>query len=1175
MQISLNRSPSGEAKLLRIMKLTAIFLFAACLYVNAKGHAQSITLSMKNVALEKVFDEINKQTGYYFVYTSDVTQKRESITINVRNATLEQTLHQCLAGLPYSFVIRETTVVIRMKTDKAENDRHLSVSLIDIKGQVTNEKGEPVEDVTVTIKGTDVSTFTNANGEFAISGIDSEAVLVFTHVAMETFELRVNGKTELLISLKTKISELGNVQVVANTGYQFVKPNEVNGAIVVIDNKTLNQQPGINILKRLDGVAPGVLFDTKPLQAQKRSNITVRGLSSINGPLDPLIVLDGFIYEGDINNINPNIIDNVTILKDAAAASIWGARAGNGVIVITTKKGNLNQKLRVDVNANVIISSKPDLYYLPQMSSSDYINVEQFLYNKGFFNGQFTNTNRPPLTPAVEIFRKRSLGQISRADSAAQIDALKNVDIRDQYNKYFLANPLIQKYNISLSGGGNNNAYIISVGYDRSLKESFSQYNKLNAKVENIYKPTKNVQASVSLLYTNSEAKTGRPAYNSITINGRQAPYLSFADSNGNALPVALSLRDLYTDTAGAGKLLNWKYYPKEDYKHDKTTTQLQEYIANIVLQYKPFRFLSFDLKYQFQRQQIEGIQLQDLESYGARNIINIFSQLNRSTGIVKYIVPLGGVRTTNLGNIESQNGRAQMNFNHSWKRNNISAIFGGEIRQVHGWSSRITNYGYYADPLSYGNVDFLTSYPKFTAGSQTIPLPPFYSNIVNRFVSLYTNMAYTFKKNYNISFSARKDGSNIFGVNTNDKWKPLWSAGIGWNVSNEKFYRSRLIPALRFRATYGYRGNVDLSKSGLPVAAYIGNNSLTNFPTARISTINNPDLRWEKVRSLNLGIDFSLKQELIRGSIDYYRNNGIDLYGPTPYDYTTWGNLPTITRNVANMEGKGIEINLYSRNIDKKIQWTTNIIFNYQSNKTTKYFSSTANQVSFLLSGGNQITPVVGKPLYSIAAYKWGGLDTSGNPQGFLNGQLSTNYSGMASEANIKGVNGNIIYIGSALPEMFGNLINTFSFKNISLSVSISYKFKYYFKKSSLSYLSLINNGIGHKEYANRWQNPGDETFTTIPSLIYPNPSGRDVFYASSEINVFRGDHLRLQYLNLSYVINKKSLGKAPFKDLQVNLIASDLGILWKANKAGLDPEYPSSIQPLKSWTFGIRTSF
>lgn len=1162
---------------LRVMKLTTILLTVFFMQSYATGHSQEkISLSLKNASLKQIFRAIEKQTDYNFVYTSKSILHAKNIDVNVKGTDIDKVLSICFKDQGITYNIDQKIIVIKQVNAQSDPlSEPIQEVIIDVTGKIVNEDGIPVF-ATVTVKGTKKATATNERGEFLLKEVDENATLVITGVNIETIEWKVSGKQSLAIKVKSKIVQDDEIVLEANTGYQRVKPNEVTGSINLVDNKTLNQQAGTNILKRLEGVTTAVLFDTKRLSPQKKSNISVRGLSSINGPQDPLIVLDGFIYEGDINNINPNTVENITILKDAAAASIWGARAGNGVIVITTKRGQFNQKTRVDITANIIINSKPDLFYLPQMSSSDYIDIEQLLYNKGYYNSRFTNTFRPPLSPAVEIFRKRTLGQISSEDSARQIDVMKQIDIRNQYNKYFYTNAVTQQYSVNVLGGNANNAYTLSAGYDETRGETYSRFRKLNVKAENIYRPFKNLQATVGVYYTKSEANSGRPGYNQTTLTGQPVPYLGFANDNGNPLPIDLTLRGLYTDTAGAGKLLNWKYYPLEDYKHDRTTTNLQELFTNVGLQYRIFRFLNVSASYQYQKQQSETIRIQDIESYGARNVINTLSQLNRATGIVTYIVPLGGIRKTDNAYVESSTARTQFDFNNTWRSiHNISAIFGSEIRQSHSYSNNLTSYGYNADPLSYGDVDFKNSYPSFVTGySSYISGSPAYSDRTNRFVSLYTNIAYTLQKKYIISFSARRDGANVFGANTNDKWNPLWSTGAAWNMSDESFYDFNSLPFLKFRVTYGYSGNVDVSKTPLPIGVYTGVSPYTGTQLVSIASVNDPELRWEKSKMLNVGVDFSTKEHILSGSIEYYQKKGTDLYALAPYDYTAWGYTSEIVRNVANMKGKGMDVILTSKNIDQSFKWQTNYLFSYNSSKTTAYFTPESKLVSQLLGGGSTIMPIIGKPLYAIAAYKWGGLDAAGNPQGYLNGELSTDYLEMAKEGVDKGVNGNIVFKGSSIPTVFGSIINTFTYSNFSLSINVSYKAGYYFRKSSLSYNQVISGG-GHRDYAKRWQKPGDEIITTVPSFVYPINDRRESFYSLSEINTLKGDHIRLQYLNVGYTLRNNGKGKMPFKELQLYGNISNLGILWRANKEKLDPEYPSSIRPVASFSFGLKSIF
>jgi TonB-linked SusC/RagA family outer membrane protein len=1049
----------------------------------------------------------------------------------------------------------------------------------EIKGTVKNENGEPIPFATIkVITLTAVKTIAaNTQGEFAILAVPDSAVLEISSVGYEPVKTYWKGKnTPLMIILKASSTNLQEVEVV-NTGYQSMSRERSTGSFVRINNSTLNQQTGTNLLQRLDGVASSLIFNIgkQNNNPQNKTNISIRGLSTISGPLDPLIVLDGFIYEGDINNIDPNDVDNVTILKDATAASIWGARAGNGVIVITTKRGKFNQKLKIGLNAAITINDKPDLFYIPQMSSADYIDVEQLLFNNRFFNGRI-NSGYIALTPSVEVFLSKRNGLISSEDSADKINALKAIDSRDQYNKYVYRNAVTQQYSVSMQGGTAKNAYDIAIGYNQMLGEVRNTSDRKNIKLGNMFRPAKNLQVNFEVYYTNIQSKSGLPPYGSILTNNRQIPYLRLASDDGSPLPVALGLSNSYTDTAGGGYLLNWKFVPLENYKHAITRSNMQQINSNVSLKYNFSKYINLDVQYQYQQQNLSTEQLSDKESFASRNLVNLFSQVDRSNGVVTYIIPPGGIRALDNSTIESETIRGQLNFENSWTNHAVSAIMGAEARNVKAFGENFTTYGYTEDPLSSGYVDYMNYYPMYTNGGySTISGSPFFSNSTNRFISLYGNANYTYRRKYSVSASARKDGSNIFGASTNDKWKPLWSVGTGWKLSDEPFYNLEALPQVKLRTTFGYSGNVDLSRTALAVANYISSASSTNYPVTRIRTLNNPELRWEQVSILNFGLDFSSKKDIISGSVEYYRKKGIDLYGQTAYDYTTWGLSPTIVKNIAGITGNGVDIILNTKNFSGFFKWNTTLLFNYATDKTTKYGDESAKSINTIIGSGSGIVPQIGKPLYAIAAYKWGGLDNTGNPQGFVNGELSTDYRSIFNEGRDKGLNGNIVYIGPSSPVYFGSLINTLSYGNVSLAFNISYRLGYYFRKSSISYSSLVSSGIGHKDYAARWKNPGDENRTNVPSFVYPNNSDRDNFYLTSDINVLKADNIKLQYVNISYMLKMKGKGNLPFNGLMFYINAADLGIIWKANKENLDPDYPSSILPERKLTFGIRTDF
>ena len=1051
----------------------------------------------------------------------------------------------------------------------------------DIKGRLTNEEGEPVAGATINLKGAKYSVLSNAKGEFILKNVEPGSTLLITHIGYTSIEYKLHEETSISLVLKIANKELGNVDVLYSSGYQNIPKERATGSFDFIDNKTLNEQVGTTILDRLNGVASGVLFDnTKDISPERTLNLSIRGLSTINGPQDPLVVVDNFPYDGNIENINPNDVESITILKDAAAASIWGTRAGNGVIVITTKKGKLNETLKLGFSANLIVAQKPDLFYLPQMKSSDYIGVEKMLFNQGFYDATLTNPEMPAVSPAVEILNNQRNGTISAADANAALAALANVDVRNQYNKYFYQQAVTQQYSLNIRGGGNNTTYLISGAFDKSADQLDNKTDRINFHLENTYKPTKNLSFLAGILFTNLNTQTGKPGYGSITVGGRPIPYLSFADANGNPIAIDKDYRGGYTDTAGAGKLLNWKYYPLTDWEHNSINTTEQDLLANLGLSYQVLKGFSIDLKYMYERQNTGTRNLEDAQSYAARNLVNLFSQIDPTTGIVNYIIPVGGILNYSNATLESENARMQMSYGQGWGEHRIATIAGVESRQTHAQSNSNTAYGYDDNNLTFSNIDFVNSYPYYIDGSPNyIPNGLSFTDKLNRFVSYFSNTAYTLKEKYTLSLSFRKDASNLFGVNTNQKWTPpFMSSGLSWDITKESFYRSFLFTFLKLRATYGISGNVDLGNSALTVMAYQGTNIYTNFNQGIITQNANPDLTWERVGQLNLGIDFGIRKGSITGSLEYYHKRASDLYGPTAIDYTAGLGTPTVTKNIAGMMGNGIDFVWKSKNIDRQFKWATNFLFNYNNNRTTSYFVPTGVLTSSYYVGngnGSSIGPLVGKPLYSIISYKWGGLDNQGNPQGYLNGMLSEDYNSIFNSTGQTKDSQNIVYRGSATPIFFGAIGNSFSWKGFTLTANITYKLGYYFRRSSISYDALFNDGIGHSDFAKRWQNPGDEKTTHVPSMVYPNDVSRDEFYLSSTVNVDRGDHIRLQFINLSYDLDKSLLKGFPFQTVQWYLNASNLGILWKANKDGLDPDFANSTPAPKTFAFGIKANF
>jgi TonB-dependent starch-binding outer membrane protein SusC len=393
-------------------------------------------------------------------------------------------------------------------------------------------------------------------------------------------------------------------------------------------------------------------------------------------------------------------------------------------------------------------------------------------------------------------------------------------------------------------------------------------------------------------------------------------------------------------------------------------------------------------------------------------------------------------------------------------------------------------------------------------------------------------------------------------GVNANDKWKPLYTIGGSWRISDEAFYKVNFLPHLRFRTTFGYQGNVNntLSPYTLIFRESASSNFLINQPFTAIATPGNPDLSWETLRQLNIAIDFRTAGDRIAGSFEIYRKKSDDLIHTYLIDVTTGVN--SVKKNSAGISTNGIELMLTSININRTFKWFTEFGYTRVGTKVTRYYLNDKQRASVGLVGSSTIiTSVKDRSPYAMYSYPFAGLDpATGDPQGYIGKTVTKDYRAIFNQTIDTA---NLIYHGSAIPTSFGFLNNRFTFKGVSLLFSLSYKFGYYFRKSTISYFDLYRTGTAHPDYLKRWEKQGDENNTTIPSQVYPiSNSRRDNFYASSSVNVLKGDNIRLEYIRLGYELNL-SRKKYASRNIQVFTSVENIGIIWRANKEDLDPDY------------------
>ncbi len=1163
-----------------IMKLTATVLLTACLQiaVAANGVAQ-VTLACKNESVANVLNVISKQTDYSVFYTNEVLKHAKPVTLSVKNTSVEEVLRLITKDQPFDFQIREKDIfIVKRKnshtskqsftTDNEEISSLPDIDTIDVRGRIINDKNEPVASATIIVKGGTKGTSTDSDGRFYLRAVPANAVLVVSAVNIEKKEIPVNGKSDLEnVSVKISIAQVDEV-IVYNTGFENIPKERATGSFTRVDNNLLNRSVSTNILERLQGVASGLLYNGTA--SDERKNISIRGISTIHADAQPLIVIDNFPYDGDIDNINVNDIESVVVLKDAAAASIWGARAGNGVIVINTKRGRLGKKTAVSINSNITFSGKPDLFVAPNMSVNDYIEVERFLFDKGYYNSQISNTSsRPALSPVVEILLQLRNGEISSEQAETAINELKTYDVRNDYKKYlFRKTAFVQRHALNLSGGGANNSYYFSIGFDRNLGTYIGdEFRRITTNINNTYiSDNKKLKITTGLLYSHT-----RTIDNSLVPQFASSstlyPYARLADSEGNPLPID-RYRKGYIDTAGGGLLLDWTYRPLEELGLQDDKKDVNDYRINFGINYSLFSDFSVELKYQYGKGTSREENNQSVEQFSTRDYINQFTSIDRQTGNVIRPIPPAGIVDFSDGNYEVHFFRVQGNFDRDWQNelHRIVAIAGFDINQTLTNNREGRYYGY--DPLHATSipVDYVNNYTHFISNrSIKITNRDGFTELTDRNVSYFLNASYTLNRKYVLSISARKDASNLFGVRSNQQGVPLWSAGFAWDMSKESFFQIPWLSELRFRSTYGYNGNVDKRVTAYLVARTAGRNV---YGVTQSSILNPPNenLRWEKIGIANFALEFATKNKRIEGSVEHFQKYGQDLLGDAPLPPSS--GLTEFRGNTANIRGKGIDVVINTLNIDRTLKWRTIFLFSHAKDWVTTYKVQHPNISSYTLGS----PPMVSKPVSAIYSYKWGGLDpATGDPIGYVNKTQSQNYADIVNSTDFN----DIVYHGPGTPTYFGSLRNTITWKQFSCSFNITYKLGYYFRRTSIEYRNLFSrSSIGHSDFEKRWQKAGDEAFTDVPSMIYPANANRDQFYQYSEVLVEKGNHVRLQDIQLNYD-HDFSHQKSILKTLRFYAYATNLGIIWRSNNLGIDPDHSGLFRPGYNGMPTVRISF
>lgn len=1115
--------------------------------------AQTMNLRVNGVQPEVVFREIKKQTGYVVIYPVASLRSTKPITIHLKKAPLTAILDRCVEGQPFRYAILDKTIVISDIKGELLPKVNL-LRTVSIEGHVWINH-LPQEGVSVKVKGTNQMVLTDTGGYFHLSGISPRDILQFSSINAESLEQSLNGRTSLDVVLLPKVAALDSVSVVVNSGYQYIPKEKATGSWILFKTDQIERSPATQLLDRLEGNTASVLFNKNIPSGVNQPLISIRGRSTIFANANPLIVLDRFAFDGDLSMINPDDVETITVLKDAAAASIWGAFSGNGVIVITTRKGHYKQPATLGFSMSVSVSGKPNLHYYPSLSSSDFMGIERFLYSNGHYLSVLQSQHLL-VSPYVELLSRQSAGLLSTAQMNDAAATLKATDSKSEVEKYVLRSPVNQHYQLRFSGAANYTNYYLSGGYDRNMATTWSEsYRRItfDSYISHLFFHQR-VEAAFSVGYGNGLTTNQNTDLLGIMLH---YPYLRLKDEHGNSAAVPNLFRQGYIDTAGQGSLLDWSYRPLDEMRYENNQGRVNDLHADGYVSARISKGWNMSLRYR----NSTGILVQDdyysLQTYFTRNLINTFSTIDPSSGAVQYGVPYGGVREQYSRSYHSHQGRLQSDYAAGWKNHSLVVISGTEIKSLATEQEQFIKYGYDANFHQPAAVVYGTNLPVYYDPSDYGTLTGDLKQVstFTHFLSFYTNTNYSYDSKYYLSASIRRDASNLFGVNSNQQGRPFYSVGTAWDISREPFYHSGLFEKLKLRLSQGFNGNFYNLISALTTVNPSGNN-LYGDPINALANPPNPSLRWEKSNIVNAGIDFSMGNGVLWGSLEWYHKYGTDLIGnsvPPPQS-----GVSTFISNSAQMKGWGIDITLSSSVSFTKLVWKSYFNLSYHTEQVSSYKVRQSSVGSYL--NPSKLNPLEGFPVFSIYAYTWAGLGSTGNPRVISDGKISENYTAIVNSVNLS----NLQFIGSAIPTWFGNWQHSVAYGPFAFSLNLSYKLGYYFRRQSLNYSLLFMGNANQPDYGLRWQKPGDETITHVPSMTYPASQLRDEVYQYSNILVEKADHIRLQDIRVSY---EQRFGHSPVHSARYFLMVSNLGILWRANKYGIDPdhysfgEYPSAM--------------
>jgi TonB-linked SusC/RagA family outer membrane protein len=954
------------------------------------------------------------------------------------------------------------------------------------------------------------------------------------------------------------------------TGYYTLSKDRSAGSFVRVEGEVLSLKTNPGILDRLNGLVAGFVVNKTGEDAY-----LLRGMTSINSTRGPLFVVDGMPVERNVleSTVNPEEIAHVNVLKDATAASIWGAKAANGVVIITTKRGHLKEKMKISYTGSVQLQGTPDFDYLDYMNARDYVDFAVGVYDPAY-NYANVIANYGVISPIERILYKKQTGAYTADQAEQELNKLRNSDNRQQLIDNLYRPKTVQQHNLNLRGGNDNVAYFVSVNY-RNTKPQQKGINedRIIVDTKNDFTLTPRLKltlgANVSFLNTASNLTPN--------VVG-MVPYELLEDENGNPLS---QLHMFYSDEAVAWTRneLDKRNMVSYDYRLLNELDK-QEHISNAVntrlqagLTLKLLEGLDFESNFRYQRG--SGL-LEQIDKPNSYTVLNLRAEQTSTITDSQSRIPMGSILDKTWSSSMEWIARNQIVFNRALQEKHmLSLLAGTEVRKNTTETDNRIVYGYNETNKQYTLLDQVALQEGSTGGSIVRPTSQsstqyftrgFGTGVLGsdyRFFSLYANVAYDYDGRYGVNASVRMDQANLFGTEIRNK--PIWSTGLLWNMHREAFFKESGFAYLTLRASQGIAGNTPNSHVGGPfdIISYGTSNNFYFAQSNNIVDIVSPSLKslkWEKTTITNAGVDFSLLKGALSGSLDYYLKNTNDLIGLQTIDPTN--GFSSISTNIGRIRNTGIEIELNSVNIrNRDFQWTTNLIFSYNKNKITDIYVEP--QVTDYVKSFESVF-IQGYAAYSLFSYRWAGLNDKGEPMVY-------DENGEPTDEMVTDLDA-IVHSGTAQPPITGSFSNTFDYKNFRLGIQLIYNLGNKIRNDvpgvnidsrvlynqSLDSRSIWVNPL-HNDLRYAWQYPGNQT--NVPRWLPEGETrkGRD-YYSAADINILDGSYIYVNDITLGYALPQVFVKQFGVKGCVVYAQVSN-PFCWAFNGEGIDPRYVSSM--------------